>query len=404
MVIKDSKYNKKSKRLKEKARKSLNYSFALFVILFVSLISAADTVTFGFRTDIDWISIAYIVLMIVGLLLGIAFMVSRVFAMPQLEAWTKEEFVNLLLSVAILVLFTGFAGVVESLSNSMASDILSSTTEAGNINYWQYKPTEGRWNLINIPQGQKPDCQYPCHIYIARGFLGSLYEKYGESLKSIAQYYFLSVFEMTKNVGSGFDITWGNFKFELAFGHPLHADLTIFNNILSTVIGEYLKIITAIKMQEIALVYLTSLAGMFFILGLISRSVWFLRKFGGLLVAAGIGLYAIFPMIYVLGWYTIDRSAVSFTLYLPDFNPVNLGAGLTGDVMGEGLGDIGLLFTTYNDKGVPITMGLLDALGRAYLAIIVLPLLAIFTTIGFIRHFSPMIGGDVEIAGLTRII
>jgi hypothetical protein len=402
MSIKDLKHNKKLEELKERSGNSLIHSFALFVILSVSLLSAADTVTFGFRTDIDWISIAYIVLMIVGLLLGIAFMISRVFAMPQLEAWTKEEFVNLLTSIAILVLFTGFAGVAENISGGLASDILSSTTQTGNITYWQYKPTEGRWDLINIPQGQKPDCPYPCHIYIARGFLGSLYEKYGESLKSIAEYYFVSVFYMTENVGTGFDLTWGSFKFELAFGYPLHADLTIYNNILSTVVGEYLKIITALKMQEIALVYLTSLAGMFFILGIVSRSVWFLRKFGGLLVAAGIGLYFIFPMIYVLGWYTIDRSAVSFTLDLPEFDPGNIGAGITGGI--SDLGNIDNLFTSYNATGVPTSIGMLDALGRAYLGIIVLPILAIFTTIGFIRHFSPMIGGDIEIAGLTRII
>jgi hypothetical protein len=399
MMIEESKYNRKSNK---KARKSLNYSFALFVILFVSLISAADTVTFGFRTDIDWISIAYIVLIIVALLLGIAFMISRVFAMPQLEAWTKEEFVNLLISVAILVLFTGFAELSENVVHSLASDILSSTTETGNIAYWYYKPTEGRWGLNEIEQGQTPDCPYPCHIYIARGFLGSLYERYGESLKSIAEYYFVSVFYMTENVGTGFDLTWGRFKFELGFGYPLHADLTIYNNILSTVVGEYLKIITALKMQEIALVYLTSLAGMFFILGIVSRSVWFLRKFGGLLVAAGIGLYFIFPMIYVLGWYTIDRSAVSFTLDLPEFDPGNLGAGITGGI--SGLGNIDNLFTSYNANGIPTSIGMLDALGRAYLAIIVLPILAIFATIGFIRHFSPMIGGDIEIAGLTRII
>jgi hypothetical protein len=402
-MIKDSKYNKKSKRFKEKSRKeksskSLNHSFALFVILSLSLLSAADTVTFGFRTDIDWISIAYIVLIIVALLLGIAFMISRVFAMPQLEAWTKEEFVNLLISVAILVLFTGFAELSENVAHSLASDILSSTTQTGNIAYWYYKPTEGRWGLNEIEQGQTPDCPYPCHIYIARGFLGSLYERYGESLKSIAEYYFVSVFYMTENIGTGFDLTWGKFKFEFGFGYPLHAGLTIYNNILSIVVGEYLKIITALKMQEIALVYLTSLAGMLFILGIVSRSVWFLRKFGGLLVAAGVGLYFIFPMIYVLGWYTIDRSAVSFGIDLPDFQPGNVGGVLTGGL--QGLGNINDLFTDFDNNRI----GVLDALGRAYLAIIVLPILGLFTTIGFIRHFSPMIGGDVEIAGLTRII
>lgn len=381
-------------------RKLLKVVFALF--LFISFSFASQDV-FGFHTDVDWLLIAYLVIFIVSLLLGIAFMVSKVFAMHELEAWSKDEAMNLILSVAILVLFTAFVGLTEQIANSLSKDVLSSTVSAsssGNITYWQYIPNEGRWKTIET---SNPSCPYPCYMYMARGFLGSLYEKYGSSLKSIAQYYFVSVFYSTQSVGSGVDFTWGKFKFEFGMGFPLNAGLTIYNNILATIVSEYLKIITAIKMQEIALVYLSSLAGMFFILGIISRSVWFLRKFGGLFVAAGIGLYLIFPMIYVLSWYTIDKSAMEVSLDLPtpasSDDPFSFFTGGVG-----GLGDIDLLFTAYDEKGVPSSIGLLDALGRAYLPIMVIPILAIFTTIGFIRHFSPMIGGDPEIAGLTRII
>lgn len=381
-------------------RKVATVVFILF--LFVSFSFAAQDV-FGFHTDVDWILIAYLVILIVALLLGIAFMISKVFAMRELEAWTREEAMNLIMSIAILVLFTAFVGVAEQIANSLSKDVLSSSVSAsasGNISYWQYIPNEGRWKTVET---SNPSCEYPCYIYMARGFLGSLYEKYGGSLKSIAQYYFVSVFYSTQSVGSGVDFTWGKFKFEFGMGFPLNAGLTIYNNILATVVSEYLKIITAIKMQEIALAYLSSLAGMFFILGIISRSVWFLRKFGGLFVAAGIGLYLIFPMVYVLSWYTIDRSAIIFEVDLPE--PVSSDDPLsffTGGI--GGLGNVDLLFTKYDENGSVISIGMLDSLGRSYIPIIVVPILAIFTTLGFIRHFSPMIGGDPEIAGLTRII
>ncbi|MEM4134226.1 MAG: hypothetical protein QXV73_03420 [Candidatus Micrarchaeia archaeon] len=381
-------------------RKVATVVFILF--LFVSFSFAAQDV-FGFHTDVDWILIAYLVILIVALLLGIAFMISKVFAMRELEAWTREEAMNLIISIAILVLFTAFVGVAEQIANSLSKDVLSSSVSAsasGNISYWQYIPNEGRWKTVET---SNPSCEYPCYIYMARGFLGSLYEKYGGSLKSIAQYYFVSVFYSTQSVGSGVDFTWGKFKFEFGMGFPLNAGLTIYNNILATVVSEYLKIITAIKMQEIALAYLSSLAGMFFILGIISRSVWFLRKFGGLFVAAGIGLYLIFPMVYVLSWYTIDRSAIIFEVDLPE--PVSSDDPLsffTGGI--GGLGNVDLLFTKYDENGSVISIGMLDSLGRSYIPIIVVPILAIFTTLGFIRHFSPMIGGDPEIAGLTRII
>ncbi|MEM3431313.1 MAG: hypothetical protein QXW80_01660 [Candidatus Micrarchaeia archaeon] len=382
---------------------TVKIAMVVFVLILCISFSFAAQDVFGFHTDVDWILIAYLVILIVALLLGIAFMISKVFAMHELEAWTREEAMNLIISIAILVLFTAFVGVAEQIANSLSKDVLSSSVSAsasGNISYWQYIPNEGRWKTIET---SNPSCEYPCYIYMARGFLGSLYEKYGESLKSIAQYYFVSVFYSTQSIGSGVDFTWGKFKFEFGMGFPLNAGLTIYNNILATVVSEYLKIITAIKMQEIALVYLSSLAGMFFILGIISRSVWFLRKFGGLFVAAGIGLYLIFPMVYVLSWYTIDRSAIIFEVDLPQ--PVSSDDPLsffTGGI--GGLGNVDLLFTRYNDNGSVISIGMLDSLGRSYIPIIVVPILAIFTTLGFIRHFSPMIGGDPEIAGLTRII
>ncbi|MEM3889893.1 MAG: hypothetical protein QXY17_00245 [Candidatus Micrarchaeia archaeon] len=382
---------------------TVKIAMVVFVLILCISFSFAAQDVFGFHTDVDWILIAYLVILIVALLLGIAFMISKVFAMHELEAWTREEAMNLIISIAILVLFTAFVGVAEQIANSLSKDVLSSSVSAsasGNISYWQYIPNEGRWKTIET---SNPSCEYPCYIYMARGFLGSLYEKYGESLKSIAQYYFVSVFYSTQSIGSGVDFTWGKFKFEFGIGFPLNAGLTIYNNILATVVSEYLKIITAIKMQEIALVYLSSLAGMFFILGIISRSVWFLRKFGGLFVAAGIGLYLIFPMVYVLSWYTIDRSAIIFEVDLPQ--PVSSDDPLsffTGGI--GGLGNVDLLFTRYNDNGSVISIGMLDSLGRSYIPIIVVPILAIFTTLGFIRHFSPMIGGDPEIAGLTRII
>ena len=382
---------------------------ALFLsaLLFILIISVSFAQTeysaFGFKSDFDWITIAYIVLMIVIALLAIAFGISRVFAMPQLEAWTKEEFMNLLISMAILVLFTMFMGAVESISSSLASDILYSTAEDGSIQYWTYLASSGRWDLITT---DSPQCPYPCHIYMARGFLGSQYEKYGPTISSVSKLYFVSVLYQSATYGMKMDLTAWISRLSFGFGWPSNAELIIYNNILSTVIGEYLKIITALKMQEIMLVYTTSLAGALFILGLITRSVWFLRKFGGLLLAAGVGLYVIFPLIYVMSWYSIDRSTVVFSdpaITIPD--PSASVGDAIGNIVGGGFeADINAMFTDYDDEGRVASLGLLDALGRAYLSNIVIPILAIFTTIGFIRHFSPMVGGDTEIAGLTRII
>ncbi|VVB73406.1 Uncharacterised protein [uncultured archaeon] len=372
--------------------------FILAMLMLSSLAFAQQTPTI-FGKESEWVIWASVVMLIAASMLGIAFGLARLFAIPSLEAWTKEEFLNLLFSVVILVLFVTTAGVIESVSTSLAKDILTSTvSESGAVQYWSYIPGTGRWSRIST---SAPDCPYPCQFYIARGFLGSTYEIYGESLKGMAKTHAVSLLFESFGVGTSFDLTAFVPKLDIQVGMPLYSGKAIFNNSLGTVVEELLKIVTALKVQEVGLAYLAGLSTTLFIVGIITRILWFTRKFGGLMVALGIGLYTITPLIYVLGWYTIDRSTASFN------DPVMRGIeGVTIGSLGDSFApaEVGLLFTQYDSAGRVSKLGILDSLSRAYIPIMVIPVLAIFATIGFVRQLSPMIGGDTEIAGLTRII
>jgi hypothetical protein len=370
--------------------------FILALLMLFSLAFAQQQIPTIFGKGTDWVVWASLVMLIAATLLGIAFGVSRLFAVPSLEAWVKEEFLNLLFSAVILVLFVSTAGVIESVTHTLAKDILTST-QGGNVVYWTYDGATGRWG----GQTTFSDCPYPCQFYIARGFLGSTYEIYVESIRGLSKTLAVSMLFESFGVGTSFDLTVFVPKLDINIGMPLYSGKAIFNNSLSTVVEEYLKVITALKVQEVGLAYLAGLATTLFIVGIITRILWFTRKFGGLMVALGIGLYTITPLVYTLGWYTIDRSTASFN------EPVL--RGIEGATMGS-LGDsfapaeTGLFFTQYDTAVRVIKLGIFDALSRSYIPIIVIPLLAIFATIGFVRQFSPMIGGDTEIAGLTRII
>ncbi|MEM3431396.1 MAG: hypothetical protein QW783_02525, partial [Candidatus Micrarchaeia archaeon] len=285
--------------------KSLHFVLlVLSLSIFLSSVAFAQTGAnvgrvFGFSTNIDWLFVSYFVMLIVILLLGIAFMISRVFALRELEAWTKEEAMNVVLSIAILFLFTAFVGIVESLASSLAKDILSSTAADGSIQYWSYVSSTGRWNLITT---SSPSCEYPCHIYIARGFLGSLYERYGQVIKQLSKSYFVGKLYEGLSVGSSVQVTLFGKQITFSFGIGAFPEYLSYNKIIEIILLEYLKIITAVKIQEFALVYLTSLSGLLFVIGIVSRSFWFLRKFGGLMIALGIGIYIFVPLMYVLAW------------------------------------------------------------------------------------------------------
>jgi hypothetical protein len=339
---------------------------------------------------------AGIVIGITALLLGIAYMLSKVFMVPAWEAWAKEEFGNLLFTAFILLAFIMFAGVIEFASDQLARDVLFSS---GTNSWWSYSGGSGRWNLLGAPAS----CPYPCHFYIARGFLGSVYEEYGRTIKSTAVAFSTSRLFESLGIGVNMDIMPWFTKFDLAFGLPIYPGRAVFDNSLSKALGELLRMSGAMKAQEVALAYVPGLAGAFFVAGTLFRIPWFTRKLGGLMIAMGIGIYAILPLVYMLGWYTIDRSSVVFNEDMLSTDLTSVSFGSLGNSLG-GSTSVDSLFTDYDGSGKEVKIGLLDMVGRGYLLNTWLPILAIFATIGFVRHFSPMIGGDVEIPGLTRLI
>ena len=367
----------------------------MVLLLLAGLANADSTTTTPFSITGTSSVIAWsgVIFAIVFILLGIAFMVSKVFGIPAWEAWVKDEVANVIFSAFIVIMFITFTGVIEAASSSLASDILSSTQSGGQTQYWSYNAGTGRWS-----EATTASCLYPCHMYLARGFLGSTYEIYGRTLKSVAKEYSVSSIFESLGIGSTMDLLFFT-KLDIQIGYPLGYGRAIYDNALSTVTKEYLPVLATLKTQEIALSYLVGLSNVFFVIGILTRIFWPTRKFGGLLVAIAIGIYAILPLVYVMAWYAIDRSSASFN------DPI-VPASMDVISNGESVGTVSLdpLFTKYDSVGRVSQIGVLDGLARAYLCATVIPLLAIFTTIGFVRHFSMMIGGDTELAGLTKII
>ena len=390
--------NKKTS--KKKTGKNMLKSLMLiaFLILFSSLNFAADQQNMLSAWP-SWVTWAAILVGIACLIVAITFIVSRIFVIPALEAWVKEEFGEILFTVFLIIIFSAFAGTLEVASSDLAKNILQSkVTAEGSVNFWTYNSGTGRWSTQSTAS---PSCSYPCHVYIARGFLGSLYESYGDYIKGLAKELAVSTLLESLNIGGATSIKIFVVIIDISASLPIYASRAIYNNTLNTLLSEIMKITATIKFQEIALVYISKLSPILFISGLLLRIPFFTRKLGGLLVALGLGLYVIFPLTYVLAWYTVDKSTVVLgetQMTMPD--PADWGKlGETGTPNG-----VDLMFTKYDAAGKETQVGLIEVLGRAFAFSMLLPLFSIFLTIGFVRHFSPMIGGDPEIAGLTRLI
>ena len=359
------------------------------------------------------------VLAIAFALLAIAFIVARVFMIQSWEVWVRQEWMVIIFSAILLVLFVSFASVMESTSKGFAKDVLQTTateaTQAGqrvDILYWTYDSTRGRWNQQTSQQWTANSCTEPCHFYIARAVLGSTYEKYATMLANkpnpssntwngLAPHYADSLLYESFGMGGGLSVRLVVITLAFRFSIPTFAGRAILNNAYETVINVLLQTLGSLKVQEMVLLTFQNLSGILFAAGLVLRIPWFTRKLGGLLVACAIGIYCIYPIVYVLGWYTVDRTTIQLDTSTSAPNPSLTDiASPAGSI--ERSADV--LFTKYPIEGDAGSIGLLDIASRTYIPALMIPTLAIFVTIGFIRHFSPMIGGDTEIAGLTKLI
>jgi hypothetical protein len=198
-------------------------------------------------------------------------------------------------------------------------------------------------------------------------------------------------------------------------------------------------------------------------LGIILRTFFFTRKVGGLLIAIALSLYTVYPLMYVmLGSYmTITPHSFYYpnndwtsgyagiacagSQYLPGGGTTNVPfcTGFPGMLsfiipgLPTAVGNFGnadFMFRNGCDTNDPTSCpgsscinsggwycssspkpdvyagmrsqydGVLPTVGYLLVPAFFIPIIIILVTIALIRNLSPMLGGDVEIAGLTKFI
>ncbi len=381
-----------------------------------------------------WQSAGGLVIIIAVFALISAWMVARAFQLRDLETLIKNEIYQAFVSAILFGAFVVFVPLLESVSQEFGAKILGSQTgwSASNATgtwviipnatayTYRYRETgagagkgAGRWEAV---QGGTITCTYPCHFYLARAFLGRTYEQIAQQARATVKMYAELVFVETMHFG--FYINILGLPFSLKFDIAPFAGYGVLYEQLGTAADFMAKAMLSVKFQEQVLLYIQNgVFPIFLVAGLILRTLWFTRKLGGLMLAIALGLYSIFPLLYVLGWYTVDVIPV-----LPKLNTDLIPHGtpqpkdlilFTHDLTPSSSDFAKVLFTQYDPvTGMPAidpitgmsSIGVLDTTAMLMIPAVALPLLNIFITLAFIKALSPALGGDVEIAGLTRLL
>ncbi|GEM_PF-3229952 len=217
------------------------------------------------------------------------------------------------------------------------------------------------------------------------------------------------------------------------------------------------KVLLFIKFQELFLIINAAyFFPAFFNMGLVFRILPFTRKLGGLLMGITLGLFFVLPYMYILSQVVITSAEHFSTRFMLDtakwqftfmtFGSIMDSSGTSKDFdevledmreKGAGTNAFGMAITELNKQNVPeLNMGtaaaipnprdnaafgtakeyydphdpdnhnytLVEVVARVILAVTFSSVFSLVGTISAIREISALFGGDVEIAGLTRLI
>ncbi|MCX8196824.1 MAG: hypothetical protein N3G80_00710 [Candidatus Micrarchaeota archaeon] len=426
-------------------------SAILLTVLFLAFGCSGATSTSSSRSVWvwGWEMLAGVALLAVVFLLSISYMVATLTNDEKLKAWTKKEVGQAFLSVLILIFAVALVEVLDSwlMSLSYLSD-----------------DRTGQWNTyVNTVCCTGANCPFAkrraCHIELATDYLQTLYETARMNAITALKHYWLYGFlsNLSFSGTSLFDERQGNLNLSPFAFLALAADF------FSIVFELSVKLMMLARAQQIFLDYLWyALFPVMISMGLILRILYFTRKLGGLLIALALSAYIVMPMFYVAAnailfgfmdganWNTGGRvfgfkydeskgATLPFSGGSVDygsssdakevFNPAKkLQIDVCNDTRSqsqinemENLGSAFIAiwkkyegtswykdFLGYISSGAPSSgfgpKGPIGMLASLLIFSLVVPFLGLMTMLASVKYFSPLIGGDVEISVLSRLI
>lgn len=326
-------------------------------------------------TPWDWRAEALTLAFIMLMLTALAYAVGFGFNIAHLKTWGKNELYQ---AIASLVIVAALVGLLTSLDAALAADV--GCTGTG------------------------------CHILLARNYTTAMYSNLREMNKLILRTNTWLLMLASMSVGwEGLVAPWLNFMFT-----PL-AGFHVITDSLNTTFDLITKVMIVMKAVEVFFdLTMFSLYPTLLALGIVLRSFFMTRRLGGLLMAVAIGVYFVLPIVYLLAHAVVG--ATTAKTYVLIIDPSALEEAYTS-AQGTGLGkslvphkpeNFGLwdaiTGTLTGGSWLIGDEGVFEKTAKILIYATFVPFVSLITTISFVKILSQNLGGDIEIAGLTRLI
>lgn len=383
-------------------------------------------------------------LIITALLLALGYMAGSLLANEQMKAWVRKEAGQLGYSVIAIV-------VILALVSTLDSALRTALIGSGDY-YWRTYIE----NAVCCDPGATTCLRIPtraCHIEVAFDYLQMMYENLkGNAVAYFNNYYFDA---FLSNLGIVFTPRMLPFIDSLVI-RPL-AGLSMGAEFFSILFDLTTKNMGLLRLQQIFIDYVV--VGFFPImlpLGLIMRIFYFTRKLGGTLIALSLSMYYVFPMFYAVSDLVFFKFLGPFTSATPprvgvEFSPNDPANAIlpwggeaadfapdsssvfeadTYDVMDycgtstdeeraeqqeqitgfQGTWEVIRKTSFFRSQYDFITLGAfaqdgpIASLSAIMVFTLILPFLALMASLATFKVLSPMLGGDIEIALISRLL
>jgi hypothetical protein len=270
--------------VKRPALSFLSLAIIIFMLTVIPLAFAADnaidTATGSSTLELvrDWRVLAALAMMFSVVLVAIAYMLGQAFEMPEIKAWAQAEMSQVFVTAIIIISFAGTALLLDLMLEQIVQSSGLGFTCSGSAN---------------------------CAVNVSEEYLGGLIDS---CLKQARE----------NMVEASSAARTGNLRFGLSTPVliPMLQASTSFTFTASklmdyerrSVVVEYLgNILSSLYSQEFFVSEISfKLAPVILAIGIVARSFFPTRKLGGLLIAVGIGVMYVFPLMFVFDWLTLN--------------------------------------------------------------------------------------------------
>jgi len=336
----------------------------------------------------SWQEVTVAVLSLAFLLIAFVYMVGVGFRLPRVQAWAKNEFyqavANCIIAGGMLVLISSLNGLTNSITGSACTGGLISVC---NLDYTIRCPVScsaSRYPEFCCPEGSGGACPgyaklggYSAAFDHAKCYIDS---NRNDLLNSYVTF-------LGANIALGILFSWHQYfaPYQQGITISLFPGLMTITDFIGVIMmfvagGAILLLVNSIVLDFLRFKLMALLP-----IGIALRSFPFSRGAGAGLIAIVAGFYVVYPMLFFLDSLIFMNDTSNFAALM--------GCSQPGDFFGW-FGYIGCL----------INSGLNRPIYSVFIVGIFLPLFNLTLTLTFTRELAKLLGGDLDLSSLTKLL